>query len=203
VSEHNAKNRILEWLQGLGWPKDSLASNRLTSTPPHRVRATLELVRLDVRLSAEAEAWSASEADVAACELVLDELRARHGDLFFDLDALRSDAQAGDALLKLAIYGWDASVSPSMRTATLQDVESDCMLAQRYQEVTASEPWAHKFGSGLGQKMRATVVEAALWRRHRDQFLEQGGRAVLSNVRDEMGVSLAPAEPSVTVGEGG
>ena len=184
----NAKNQILEWLQSLGWPKHSLSSVRHTAVPPHRVTATLSVPPLDLLLVAEAEAPDKTRADVAACEIILAELRAGHAELFVDPDSLYSDAQAGDALIKLAIYGWDAPLSPSQRTSILQRVESDRSLAGRLDEFAGDGDWSRKFGPGVGEKVRATIVEAALWRRFRGAFHAGEVRRVLPEVRSVLGV---------------
>lgn len=195
----NAKNEILEWLQALGWPKRSLFSEGLTATPPHRVRATLSVPQLDVLLSAEAEDWSKSAADVSACEMILAELRSRHSEFLIDFDKLFSDAQAGDALIKLAVYGWDRQLSPSERTCILQRVESDRSLANRREEVGEDQRWAESFGPGVGQKLEATIVEAAIWRRFREAFRSGDVRHVLGEVRamvgaDDEGRRFGPAQ---------
>ena len=148
----NAKNEILEWLQSLGWPRQSLSSERHTAVPPHRVTAILSVPPLDLLLVAEAEDQDKTRADVAACEIILAELRARRAELFVEADSLFSDAQTGDALIKLAIYGWEAPLSPSQRTSILQRVESDRSLAGRLDEFAGDGDWSRKFGPGVGRR---------------------------------------------------
>ena len=77
------------------------------------------------------------------------------------------DAQAGDALIKLAVYRANAHQTAAERCAKLQQIESDARLADVYDRWRArDEPDLGVFGPELGRKAKATVVEAMIWRRH-------------------------------------
>lgn len=188
MTANNARNQVQECLQKLGWPVDALTVESLTSAPPHRARASLRVPEIDLLLTSEGEAWDTRTAGVNACEDLLVNLREQRADLFFNEDELRADAQAGDALIKLAIYGWEEPLSPAQRTEVLQRVEADRSLAPRLAEIAGGHSWAQKFGPGIGGKQRATIVEAALWRHFQDAFRCGDVRHVLADVRRVLGV---------------
>ncbi|MBD1852958.1 hypothetical protein H6F87_23720 [Cyanobacteria bacterium FACHB-502] len=99
-------------------------------------------------------------------------LEQEHPDLLVDWSAIEVEAQAGDALIKLSVY-----LTPHLRTASeksyyLQKFEKDSHLATIFDRWKAQgSPDLAIWGTELGRKQKATLVEAILWRRFRSRVL--------------------------------
>jgi hypothetical protein len=129
-----------------------------------------------------------SQADVRACEVILDQLPvilAEHGAQ--TLADRGVDAQAGDALLKLAVYADPGERTAAERSLWLQRNESDAALALVFDRwLAAGDPDVLAFGEGLGEKRRATAVEALIWRRYAPRVLAPGASEALSDLLREI-----------------
>lgn len=185
TDERNATNRLLEWLKGLGWPESCLDVTAPSpgGLQPHQVEATLRIPDLDLDLVGRGQAARVKDAKKAACADLLAQLDRLHPDLFFDQDSLAAEAQAGDALLKLSVFAWDSPLTAADRSLLLQEHETNEALARRFDELRAADPWAARLGPGVGVKARATVFEAAVWRRHKDSLGTSDLAAVFADVR--------------------
>ena len=173
----NAKNKIEELLTGQGLPLDlavdSSAQDRtgaLTSTvaitPPERVAA-----------KGTGAAARKSKADAALAEDVLVKPTREQSADAEDWASMNAEAQAGDALLKLAGYLATELASPAERSLWRQRHESEGALARVFDRwLDEGAPDLALYGRGLGEKHKATVVGALIWRRYGARIL--GSRAL-------------------------
>lgn len=164
----NAKNRIQEILADLGLPPGH-------ATYSHGSRASdgywVSTVSVEIpgraALLGNGAASRVTQADVAAAEDALEGLLAWTQAEGIDWPTIRAEAQAGDALLKLAGYLSADLSSTEARSRWLQRHESDAALAQVFDRwVEAGDSDLAVFGPLLGEKRKSTLVEAMIWRRY-------------------------------------
>ncbi|RMG67024.1 MAG: hypothetical protein D6722_13945, partial [Bacteroidetes bacterium] len=103
-------------------------------------------------------------AEIAAAASVLPQLEAEPA-LAIDWEAVFMEAQAGDALIKLAAYLDPRLDSAAEKSQWLQRMESDSYLVARFDQLRAERhPQFVRFGPHLGHKRKATWMEAQAWR---------------------------------------
>lgn len=190
MSSTNAKNRLKELLESLGWSLEGQA--RFHIAPG---RAAMWHCEVEVEVPSLPPAQGAgdglrsSQAEVAACADVLTKLSG----LASDLDELMLEAQAGDALIKLAAYRASEHRSAAHASLWLQRFESDARLARLYDawRDAGREDLLH-FGPRLGVKMKASCVEAAIWRDYQRRTLGTGAMEALRELRRALEAEEAP-----------
>ena len=180
----NAKNQIKELLEGLGLPQDrAVYSSRQAGSGAWT--STVEITLPDrAAIIGVGTATRKTQADVAAAE---DALARLEGEQATDARAwalIYAEAQAGDALIKLAGYLATGLISPEDRSLWLQVHEADKELAQVFDRWFAEgAPELAMYGHGLGEKNKATLVEAVLWRRYGARVLGPGALEALGELR--------------------
>lgn len=183
----NAKNRLKELLERRGWTLDDVGFERAPDPAGWRTTATLRLPGLPFA-SATGTGRRMSHADVVACAGLLE--RVDVGDAE-DEGRLQRDAQAGDALVKLAAYVCEELGTAAGAARWLTAAESDRALAgvfDRWRDAGVAEVCT--YGPGLGEKRRATLVEALLWRCYRDRVLGVGADRALAELRADLGAGF-------------
>jgi hypothetical protein len=110
----NAKNQLFELLQDLGC-NESCADFKCESISPNGPhRSTVVIIFPDGRkVCGTGVGKRSSEADIAAAQVALDLLRSNHPYLEVDWEEICSEAQAGDALIKLGVY-----MKPELKNAS-------------------------------------------------------------------------------------
>ncbi|MFZ5476683.1 MAG: hypothetical protein ACOZNI_07910 [Myxococcota bacterium] len=180
----SAKTRLKETLEKVGRTLDDetdfrrreRADGQWESTVTVSLPGMVDVVRTGA-------AWRRRDADARACAAALDTL-----DLpVLDWSRWRRDAQAGDALLKLAAYLAADLGSVGEVSLWLQGAERNRALASVFDRWHAD---GHEdlriFGPGLGEEARATVVEAIIWRRYCERVLREGALDALARLRGEL-----------------
>jgi hypothetical protein len=179
----SAKNKIQELLQQRGLPLTLVSYTEVTPAPlgwSSRVELALPGKQ---PISAVGHGARKTTAEVDAAEKLIALLEGANDT---DLDeaaweAVRVEAQRGDALLKLAAYLHPTLRTAAERSAWLQSNESDSALAQVFDKWRAlGDPELADYGDGLGEKAKATVVEAELWRRFQARVLAPGAVEALA-----------------------
>ena len=181
----NAKNRLLELYQANGWHLDWTGMFKREATGlSGGWKSTIDHTMPDGRrLVGTGEANRASQADIGAVAAALCDL-----DTYDDEPEVMADAQPGDALIKLAAYLTMADASPEERSDWLQKNETDPRLAALFDRLwDVGDPDVRKYGRGRGEKYKASVVEALIWRRFRDQVLAPGAESALAQVFELVG----------------
>jgi hypothetical protein len=167
MSNQNAKSQILELLKNLGCSENAAKFHHqsLAASGPHR--STLTVYFPDSRVvQGQAVASRVTDADIQAAQAVLDEVGSKYPDLLVDWNAIGIQAQAGDALIKLGVYLSTELDTAGKKSQHLQQFEADSHLAQIFDRWKAKDdPDLAIWGNELGEKRKATVVEALLWRR--------------------------------------
>lgn len=177
----NAKNQIQELLAKKGLP---LSAAVYTSTQDFIGGPWTSTVVLTLPgqppITGTGKAMRKTQADVAAAEDALAKLKTEPSPTDHDWAQIQADAQAGDALLKLATYLAHDLASPEARSLWLQEYESDAALARVFDIwFEAGDPDLAAYGAGLGEKNKATLVEALVWRRYGKRVLaHEAGRAL-------------------------
>jgi hypothetical protein len=112
------------------------------------------------------------DAELIAAQMTIDNLRNTYPELLVNWDDIYVETQAGDAIIKLGIYLSESIKTASEKSQALQTLESDQHLAKVF------ETWKAKgdqdlaiWGNSLGEKKKATLVEALLWRRYGKQII--------------------------------
>lgn len=181
----NAKNQIQELLAGKGLP---LSSAVYTSTPDVDGGRWTSTVVLTLPgqppIVGTGAAQRKTQADVAAAADALAKLETEPSPTGHDWGQIHTDAQRGDALLKLAGYLAEDLASPEERSLWLQSHESDAALARLFDRwFEAGDPDLAVYGAGLGEKNKATLVEALVWRRYGKRVLAHGAGIALGELR--------------------
>ena len=121
-----------------------------------------------------------SQAKIKAVKVALEKL----SDVGTDWSRTKRHAQAGDALIKLAAYLAEELHSAEEASGWLQAHENDAALAavfDRWQTEGVEE--FSKYGSGLGTKSKATLVEALIWRQYGATVLGPDATKALAEIR--------------------
>ncbi|MEP0910901.1 hypothetical protein NDI45_08225 [Leptolyngbya sp. GB1-A1] len=171
----NAKNQLLEILKNLGCLEEYADfQTTLLSPPPNSQHSTVVTVTFpDGRIvKGTGKGQRKVDAELIAAQTTIDILRNTYPELLVNWDEIFVEAQAGDALIKLGVY-----LSASLRTASekskeLQSLEADQHLAKVFEQWKAKgDPDLAIWGSNLGEKKKATLVESLLWRRYGKQIM--------------------------------
>lgn len=173
MTTDNAKNQLLELLKNLGCPESCATFSSEPLSPLGLHRSTVTVTFSDGRqVCGTGSAQRITHAEVAAAQAALDVLNAHHLDLIVNWDEIRVEAQAGDALIKLAAYRSRDTTKASEKSQLLQQWESDAHLVEVFDLwKSQGNPDLAIWGNNLGQKHKATLVEALLWRRFGAQVL--------------------------------
>lgn len=185
----NAKNQLLELLAQRGLPDDCAAFTGRQPDPGAPWTSTV-MVTLPGRPPITGSGMGArkTQADIAAAADALQRFAAEATAEVHDWSQVYADAQAGDALLKLAAYLATELTSPEDRSRWLQGNESDASLAQVFDRwFEEGAPELKPLGRGLGEKNKATMVEAVIWRRYRARVLGPGAAEALQELRAILG----------------
>ena len=185
----NAKNLLLELLakRGLGVDLATFEHEQPFLGAPWTSTVVLTLPDR-TPITGVGGASTKSQADIAAAEDVLAKLAAEDASEAGDWTLLAADAQAGDALLKLAAYLATELATPEDRSRWLQGNESDARLAQVFDRwFDEGAPELAGFGRGLGEKYKSTLVEAVIWRRYGARVLGPGATEALCELREALG----------------
>jgi hypothetical protein len=161
----NAKNQLLELLKNLGCNENCAEFHSEFVSSCHR--STVVVKFPDGRtVRGIGEGQRSSNADIAAAQAALEQVRHHHLDLLINWEEINVEAQAGDALIKLGIYLSKSFTSASEKSQRLQSLESDAHLAEVFDQWKAEgNSDVAIWGTHLGIKRKATLVEAILWRR--------------------------------------
>lgn len=182
---HNAKNQILELLAKQGHPR-SLADFAHRQTAGGWESTLVLTLPGRAPLTGVGTGQRKSDADIAASKAVLAILEEadRPDDLWAPIYA---EAQAGDALLKLAAYLAPGLASAEERSKWLQLHESDVSLARVFDRwFDAGDSDLAPYGRGLGEKNKATLVEALIWRRYGADVLGPEAVRALGELREAL-----------------
>jgi hypothetical protein len=169
----NAKNHLLELLKNLGCSEDcAVFQSKLISASGFH-KSTVVVSFPDGRtVQGTGMGPRKSEADMSAAHEVMVQLCNEHPDLVVDWDEIDVQAQLGDVLIKLGIYLAADLKRASDKSLHLQCLEPDFKLAQVFDQWLAQgDPDLAFWGPNLGEKRKATLVEALLWRRFGPQVV--------------------------------
>ncbi|MEA5599272.1 putative dsRNA-binding protein [Rivularia sp. UHCC 0363] len=169
----NAKKQLIELLKNLGFSEDDAHFKREPISPNSSHRSTVVVNFPDGRkVCGTGVGQRKTEADIAAAQVALDLLHSDHPDLCVNWDEIKAEAQAGDALIKLGVYLWAELNNADEKSKILQSLESDAHLALVFDRwKREGDPDLAMWGSHLGKKRKATLVEALLWRRFGSQVI--------------------------------
>lgn len=171
----NAKNQLFEILKNLGYLEEYADfQTTLLSPPPNPQHYTVVTVVFpDGRtVKGTGKGQRKVDAELIAAQMTIDSLRNTYPDLLVDWDEIYVEAQAGDALIKLGIYLSESLKTASEKSQELQTLESDQHLAKVFEQWKAKgDPDLAIWGSSLGEKKKATLVESLLWRRYGKQIM--------------------------------
>jgi len=171
----NAKNQLFEILKNLGCREECANfQTRLSSLSPNSQHSTVVTVTFpDGRVvRGTGNGKRKVDAEIVAAQIALEILSKTYPELLVNWEEIYVEAQAGDALIKLGVY-----LSVSLKTASdkskeLQKWESDLHLAKVFEQWKAKgDPDLAIWGNNLGEKKKATLVEALLWRRYGSQIM--------------------------------
>jgi hypothetical protein len=168
----NAKNQLLEILKDLGC-LESCAQFQSDRVSDGCYRSTVVVTFPDGREVVGSGEGGQKSASIAAAQVALDQLKQKYPDLIINWESIRIEAQAGDALIKLGVYLSVDLTRASDTSKRLQELEPDNQLAKVFDRWrTENDPDLSIWGSTLGKKRKATLVEALLWRRFKtDEML--------------------------------
>lgn len=184
----NAKNQLIELLQHLGCNESCADFKRESISPNGLHRSTVVIIFPDGRrVCGTGVGQRSSDADIAAAQVALDLLHSNHPYLLVNWEKIYLQAQAGDALIKLSVY-----LSPELKNVFeksqfLQSFESDSNLASVFDLwKSQGDPDLAMWGTNLGEKRKATLVEALLWKRFGKQVITDGAKKQLQSLLETL-----------------
>ena len=182
----NAKNTLHEVLQALGArPETSIECTHMAMGESGGWHSSVVATFPDgSRFTGQGEGGRRSSADFAAAGEIMGVLRESRGDLLVNWEKIFADAQPGDALIKLSAYLASGLDDKHERSNLLQKKERDVYLAtvvwDRWRAQGAPE--MGRFGDHLGEKNKASLVEAILWWRYKDRVMKDGAVDALAEL---------------------
>lgn len=187
--EANARNGLQELLDGIGMLGQQAlrVSHDRIGEQTFAATVTVTLPSGEVLSRTAAPTVGKTASTLRACADLLDSLPQTHPELFPDWEALRVEAQRGDALVKLAAY-----LAPDLPSAAdgsyfLQDRESDAHFARLFTLWRAEgDKELAQWGEHLSEKRKSTLVEALIWRRWGPKVLADQGEEDLGRLLDEI-----------------
>ena len=180
ISEPNskAKNQIQEIVTSLGWP-DYYVQYDSKFLGPRNWESKVTIPKVFPGVSGTGKGSRRSEADVKAAEMVLPQLP----DVKSEWSRSMRDAQAGDALIKLAAYTAEVTISAYGASLWLQLFENDNVLAANFDRWKAEGIEEFRaYGPNLGTNLKATLVETLVWRRFGPRVLTPGAAEALKEI---------------------
>lgn len=185
--EQNAKNRLLELLQNLGISQD-VAQFDSTPDAAHGFGCELSVQLPDGRrIEGQGNGPKRKAAELAAAEELFQTIDLHHSDLWVDWELIMVKAQAGDALIKLGAYLSTELKSSADKSLHLQQFESDQHLARVF-DVWQQQgaPECLLWGPNLGEKKKASLVEAIVWDRYHQQLLHPQSAPVFHDLLESL-----------------
>jgi hypothetical protein len=180
----DGKNRMNDLLDALGHPRSlcTYESAPLGPNGPWQATATLAWpTGLSIAGTGTGLGRTSAEGQAAADVLRNLDPAVRSA---ADWAAIRVEAQAGDALIKLAAYLSTPNRPVGENSAWLQRNEANHALARLFDVwMAAGADELRLYGDGCGDDAKATLVEAILWRRFRDRVLVADAVGALSDLR--------------------
>ncbi|HEY9628826.1 MAG TPA: hypothetical protein V6C84_16115 [Coleofasciculaceae cyanobacterium] len=169
----NAKNQLIELLHELGCPASCAEFKSETPSVGGLHCSTVVVTFPDgLQICGIGIAQRITQAEIAAAQKVLGLLHDHHPNLMVNWDEIRVEAQAGDALIKLAVYLSIESTTASEKSLILQKWEHNAHFEQMFDLwKSQGDPDLAIWGDDLSQERKATLVEALLWRRFGKQVL--------------------------------
>ena len=136
-----------------------------------------------------------ANARIAAAQDVIDKLRCSYEDIEVNWDEINVEAQAGDALIKLGIYLSEDLTKSSDKSMRLQQLEPDDHLVEVFDhwKENADSDLA-KWGDGLGQKKKSTVIESLLWQRYGKKIIDANAIKLLQSLLRDIDISSLSIE---------
>jgi hypothetical protein len=167
MNDNNAKNQLLELLQELGCHKSCAEFDSKSDSQNGNYYSTLLIIFPNaLKVKGTGVGRRVPESHIAAAQVVLDLLHANYPHFFVDWRQISLEAQAGDALIKLGVYLSSGLSNTNGKSELLQNLESDSHLAKIFDIWKSNgDPDLLIWGTELGEKRKATLVEALIWRR--------------------------------------
>ena len=162
----NPKNDLHELIKNIGHLEYHVTfSDRFDESEQLFVATARLFIDEVVDIEEKGKATSKKAAEKEAAQAILDCIHEQHQHLIIDWEEAKVEAQAGDALIKLCAYLSDENTTAEAKSLWLQQAESDDYLAELFDRmVNQQHPEVAIFGANLGNKKKATWVEAMIWR---------------------------------------
>ena len=172
----NARNRLLEFMKELGYYEDCVSYVTEFDDEQGCFISKAKLTIKDGRvIEGMGSASTKKDAQIDASQSILDIIDDQHPDLKIDWDQIRMEAQAGDGLIKLCAYLSDEFSTAAEKSFWLQKMESDAHMVEIFDRLKAGDdPSVILFGNNLGQKRKATWIEALIWEKFGAAFNTPG-----------------------------
>lgn len=101
---------------------------------------------------------------------------------------IENDAQRGDALIKLGVYLLPSLETPEEKSNVLQRLESDLHLANLFEQWKSNgDKRLRIWGDNLGEKKKATLVEALLWQQFKKNVITEDAATHLQALLNALG----------------
>lgn len=179
----NPKNQLQEFLANLGWTEDQCKFKSEQISPFGWHCSTVTVTLNDRTVEASGQGSRRLNAESNAARAILEKLHNEHPDLVVNWDEINEHAQAGDALIKLAVYISEDLDSASNKSKKLQSLESDTHLAKIFDQWKSQDhPVLAMWGNHLSEKRKATLVEALIWRHFRNKVIASNAASHLKSL---------------------
>jgi len=184
----NAKNQLLELIQSLGCFADIARFEPQADAPSGSLRSRVTITFPDGRkIQALGEGRDRTAADIAAARQALNFIQTDHPDLLVDWEQIQIEAQVGDTLIKLGVYTSLQLNDAATKSLLLQKLESDAHLVRVFDKWKVNgDPDLAIWGPNMGEKRKATFIEALLWRRYSSKVLASKAANELHDLLDSL-----------------
>lgn len=183
INENNPKNKLAELIKEWGYP-DQFVKYRSYDTAGNGFVSEVHLpFNNGIEPRARGTGPRKKEAEKAAAAALLSLIKSDFPQLMINWQAIFIDAQAGDALVKLAAYVSPKLNTPEKKSKWLQEHETDARFEAIFDRMhSRRDPRVAFFGKNLGKKRKATFIEALIWRTYQDAFVQGRQQQVLKEI---------------------
>lgn len=184
----NYKGKLLEVLKELGMVESRLQlQDRRLGEQYFEYIASITFPN-GTQVSARGDSARKKEAQQEACKQVLQKIQCDHPELLVDWTAIMVEAQVGDALLKLCAYRSRKLSTAEAGSRWLQRNETDQNMVRIFEQMRRKgRTDVAMFGSNVGDKRKASWVEALIARRFSHLILRDDADRGFDDLMDFMG----------------
>ncbi|MFK7933861.1 MAG: hypothetical protein AB8G22_10140 [Saprospiraceae bacterium] len=183
MNELNPKNYLAELIKEWGYPDQFVKYKTYAADESTFVSQVHLPFNNGLEPRATGTAPRKKDAEKAAAAALFAVIKKDFPQLLIDWQEIFIEAQAGDALVKLAAYVSPQLNTPEKKSNWLQLHETDLRFETIFDELyNRRDPRVSFFGKNLGKKRKATFIEALIWRTYQKMLIGEKQREILAAI---------------------